>query len=107
MLSLELHENTSEIRNGAFKNCYCLRNVAFPPNAVFGDDDIFIVTLMGTTIISHLYQLFGSESRIIFDDDIFIDEDHDEMTDLQRLFGSIAEIIRQLQHRFDRLPILF
>jgi hypothetical protein len=62
---------------------------------------------MGTTIISDLYQLFGSESRIIFDDDIFIDEDHDEMTDLQRLFGSIAEIIRQLQHRFDRLPILF
>ena len=77
MFSLELHENTSEIRKYAFYNCQCLRNVALPPNAVFGDDDIFIVTLMGTTIISDLYQLFGSESRIIF----------------------------ALRHRFDGLPI--
>ena len=36
----------------------------------------------------------------ILGDDIFI-----EMTDLQRLFGSEARIIRELRHRFDGLPI--
>jgi hypothetical protein len=36
----------------------------------------------------------------ILGDDIFI-----EMTDLRRLFGSEARIIRELQHRFDGLPI--
>jgi hypothetical protein len=75
MFSLELSENMREIRNAAFKNCYCLRNVAFPANAVLGDR-------------------------------IFIDEDSaTNQYDLQQLFGSIAEIIRQLQHRFDGLPI--
>jgi hypothetical protein len=73
--SVELSENVMEIESGAFARCFCLRNIAFPPNAVFGDDDIFI------------------------------DEDDNEMTDLQRLFGSEAAIIRELQHRFDRLPI--
>jgi len=75
MFSLELSENMREIRNAALRYCRCLRNVAFPPNAVFGDD-------------------------------IFIDEDYNEMTDLQRLFGnSNARIIFALQHRFDGLPI--
>jgi hypothetical protein len=41
----------------------------------------------------------------VFDDNIFIDEDDNEMTDLQRLFGSEASIIWELQHRFDGLPI--
>ena len=74
LLSLELPENLMEIGYYAFAICICLRNVAFPPNAVFGDD-------------------------------IFIDEDYNEMTDLQRLFGSSARIIWELQHRFDGLPI--
>jgi len=73
IFSLELPEIVTEIGWGAFYYCYCLRNVAFPPNAVFGDDDIF----------THL----------------------NTNTDLQRLFGSEARIIRELQHRFDRLPI--
>ena len=60
--SLELPENVMEIESGAFAYCYCLRNVAFPPNAVF-------------------------------DDNIFIDEDDNKMTDLQRLFGSNTRII--------------
>ena len=72
--SLELPENVMEIESGAFAYCYCLRNVAFPPNAVF-------------------------------DDNIFIDEDDNKMTDLQRLFGSNTRIIWELQHRFDQLPI--
>ena len=41
MFSLEIPENMREIGNHAFYYCYCLRNVAFPPNAVFGND-IFI-----------------------------------------------------------------
>ena len=41
----------------------------------------------------------------VFDDNIFIDEDDNEMTDLQRLFGSEARIIWELMHRFDGLPI--
>jgi hypothetical protein len=75
MFSLELPDNVMEIESGALLNCFCLRNVAIPPNSVFGNDDIFI------------------------------DEDYNEMTDLQQLFGSEARIIRELQHRFDRLPI--
>jgi hypothetical protein len=49
-----------------------LRNVAFPSNAVIGNN---------------IYNIF------------------DEATDLLLLFGSEAEIIWELQHRFDRLPI--
>ena len=75
MFSLEIPDNMREIGHHAFSYCFCLRNVAFPPNAVF-------------------------------DDNIFIDEDDNEMTDLQRLFGnSNARIISELQHRFDGLPI--
>jgi hypothetical protein len=74
MFSVEISEDVTEIRNLVFFNCCCLRNVAFPPNAVFGDNEIFI------------------------------DEDS-EMTDLQQLFGSNANIIREILHRFDGLPI--
>jgi hypothetical protein len=75
MFSLELSEHIRKIENYAFFNCYCLRNVAFPPNSVFG----------------------GIE--------IFIEEDVNVMTDLQRLFGSNANITREILHRFDELPI--
>jgi hypothetical protein len=46
---------TVEIKDYAFSNCYCLRNVAIPPNAIV-DDNIF----GGGTIISDLQLLFGS-----------------------------------------------
>jgi hypothetical protein len=75
LFSLELPENIMEILDGAFGYCYCLRNVAFPPNAVVGSD--------------------------IF----FYDVDNNAITYLQRLFGSNARIIREILHRFDRLPI--
>ena len=61
-----------EIGSGAFMRCYCLRNVAFPPNADICDD--------------------------------ILDEGY-EATDLLQLFGSEAEIIRNLKLRFDGLPI--
>jgi hypothetical protein len=74
LFSLELSEELRVVENYAFSWCYCLRNVAFPPDAVFGNN-------------------------------IFIREGSDTLTDLQLLFGSNAEIIRELQHRFDGLPI--
>ena len=74
MFSLEIPENMREIGNYAFYNCYCLRNIAFPPNAVFGNNICFY-------------------------------EGSDTLTDLHLLFRSNAEIIRELQHRFDGLPI--
>jgi hypothetical protein len=77
MFSLELSENVTEIEVCAFRYCYCLRNVAIPPNAYLGGDEIFID-----------------------------EEDKEIHTDLQRLFGdSDARIIRALKHRFDELPI--
>jgi hypothetical protein len=75
MFSLELPKHVSEIKGWALAYCNCLRNVAFPPNAVICDDRIFVNEGIAT------------------------------MTDLQQLFGSDAEIIRELQHRFDWLPI--
>jgi hypothetical protein len=78
--SLELPHNVTFIDHHAFTDCYCLRNVAFPPNADLSND------------------IFGDE------------EDYNEMAtnaDIFQLFGSFAEIIRELQHRFDRLPIHF
>jgi hypothetical protein len=41
MFSLELPENITEIKRWTFYRCYCLRNVAIPPNAALADD-IFI-----------------------------------------------------------------
>jgi len=76
IFSLELSDNVTEIKGWALAYCFCLRNVAIPPNAVFGDG-------------------------IFFDED-----EMDIHTDLQRLFGnSNARIIFALQHRFDGLPI--
>jgi hypothetical protein len=39
--SLELPKNVTEIGEYAFYYCWCLRNVAFPPNAVFGENLFF------------------------------------------------------------------
>ena len=77
IFSVEIPEDVSEIGYNAFCYCYCLRNMAFPPDAVFGDE-------------------------------IFISEDDDEMemhTDLWLLFDSELQIMIDLQHRFDGLPI--
>ena len=76
MFSLELPENVTEIGNGAFNDCYCLRNVAIPPYAVIGGDSIFFNE--GVSTISDLQLLFGNSN---------------------------ARIIWELQHRFDGLPI--
>jgi hypothetical protein len=86
MFSLELSKDVTVIGNLAFSNyCYCLRNVAFPPDVVFGDD------------------IFIEEEEDNDDND---DDDEMELrTDLELLFGSDLGIIRELMHRFDELPI--
>jgi hypothetical protein len=38
LFSMELPEIILEVYEWAFSNCNCLRNVAFPPNAVIGSD---------------------------------------------------------------------
>jgi hypothetical protein len=76
IFSLELSKNVRRIGTYAFSYCYCLRNVAFPANADL-DDNIFA--------------MFGLDAT--------------EQYDLQLVFGSIAEIIRELMHRFDGLLI--
>jgi len=83
MFSLELPKNIMEIGLKAFYYCFNLRNVAFPPDAVIDD------------------HIFGD----IYEEEEEDDDEMDNPTDLQELFGLIAEIINELQHRFDGLPI--
>jgi hypothetical protein len=75
--SVEIPELITEIGNHAFFNCQCLRNIAFPANAVFG---------------SIIFFQEGSDRS-------------DSFTDLQLLFDSNATIIRELKNRFDGLLI--
>jgi hypothetical protein len=83
MFSLELSKIVTEIEEYALLNCHCLRNVAFPPDAVIGDD-IFI------------------EEEEEDDDN---DNEMELRTDLYQLFGSNGRIISALMHRFAGLPI--
>jgi hypothetical protein len=57
--SVELSENVTVIGKYALASCYCLRNVAFPPDAIFGNN-IFIIAGIRTDTDTDLYQLFGS-----------------------------------------------
>jgi hypothetical protein len=75
MFSLGISGDVTEILNGAFLSCFSLRNVAFPPNVVCGDNIFFNE---GVSTISDLQLLFGNSN---------------------------ARIIWALQHRFDGLPI--
>ena len=58
MFSVEIPDNITEFQESAFGYCYCLRNVAFPPNAVFGDR--FFVH-EGPDKPTDLHRLFGLE----------------------------------------------
>ena len=59
IFSIELPYNVSEIEKYAFQNCYCLRNVAIPPNAAFSDE-IFIDEEEDVIYIrTDLHWLFG------------------------------------------------
>jgi hypothetical protein len=75
LFSMELSEELRVVENYAFSNCYCLRNVALPPNADIGDN-VFIIGYNGE--MTDLQQLFGD---------------------------SDGAIIKEILHRFDGLPI--
>jgi hypothetical protein len=63
MFSLELPYSATEIGNRAFKCCFCLRNVALPPDA---DLDVLFIDY-DNEIISDLQELFGIyNTTIIF-----------------------------------------
>jgi hypothetical protein len=79
MFSVEIPHQATLIDDDSLTDCYCLRNVAFPPDALIGI----------------------SSNKIFFDE-----EKIHETTDLQRLFGSSnARIIWGVQNRFYRRPI--
>jgi hypothetical protein len=92
LFSLEISDNTRDIKDGAFCNCYCLRNLAFLSNAVIGNN------IFGDEEGIHFYQLFGLQRLLGGRGAV-------EQCDLYQLFGSIAEIMRALSHRFDGLLI--
>jgi hypothetical protein len=73
----------TEIGSKAFSFCFCLRNVAFPPNAVVGDD-VFIHREQQE---KHNQQLEGQT----VDFQRFVKKRF--FTDLQRLFGGSEERI--------------
>ena len=109
-----LHDDIESIGNGAFMACI-FTNFRVPP----------LITVIPERMLICCYPMFSLElpeviteikgralarcyclrnlaipPNAVLGDNIFI-----EMTDLQRLFGSEARIIRELRHRFDRLPI--
>jgi hypothetical protein len=61
MFSLELSVDVTEIGNEALAYCYCLRNVAFPPNADLSNN---IFGGGSATEQYDLYQLFGSIAEL-------------------------------------------
>jgi hypothetical protein len=94
--SLELQETMTEIRSNAFSHCFCLRNVAIPPNAVV-PDDIFINREQQEMINQHLEGKSEELQRLI---------KKFYWTDLRQLFGGSEErFLRELRHRFDELPV--
>jgi hypothetical protein len=96
LFSLELPVTVTEIRSNAFSHCFCLRNVAIPPNAALADD-IFINREQQEMINQHL-EGKSEEHQFIIKKFYW--------TDLQRLFGGSEErIVRELRHRFDELPV--
>ena len=96
MFSLELTEDMIEIGSSAFSHCYCLRNVAIPPNAALADD-VFVDVELNERLNQNLEGKSEELQRLI---------KKYCWTDLQRLFGGSEErILRELRHRFDGLPI--
>jgi hypothetical protein len=63
------------------------------------------VTEIGTYAFAYCYCLRNVAFPPVFGDNIFGGQASFERCDLYQLFGSIEEIISELQHRFDGLPI--
>ena len=115
---IRLHDGIESIGGYAFASCI-FTNFRVPPLITVipefmleGCKSMFSVELSKNVTEIRNYAFYychclrnvAIPPNAVFDDNIFIDED-DIHTDLQRLFGSEARIIWELQHRFDRLPI--
>ena len=94
MFSLELPENVTKIGNYALDQCYCLRNVAIPPNAALANR-VFIRT-------EYKEKLNCQEGQ---SDELQRSYKMRHWTDLQQLFGPDCNIVQQLKYRFDKLPV--
>jgi hypothetical protein len=115
---VRLHDGIESIGEEAFANCI-FTNFRFPPlitvipermlwncKSLFSLELSEVVTEIGSGAFSYcncLRNVAFPPNADIGDDVIFIDEDY--VTDLQQLFGSIEEMILELQHRFDGLLI--
>ena len=95
VISVELPEIVTEIENGAFEYCYSLRNVAFPPDAVFGN----------SIFMHEKWQQEQNQQLEGKSDEFQRSYKKCKWTDLQELFGSEERIVRELRHRFDELPV--
>ena len=95
MYSLEMSENVTEIGKESFGDCYSLRNVAIPPNAALADD-VFVNVEKNERMNQHLEGMCVELQRLV---------KKRWYTDLQQLFGPERNIVQQLRHRFDGLPV--
>jgi hypothetical protein len=61
MFSVEMSETLSRFEEGAFCKCHCLRNVAFPPDAVIDDDILHeaadLLMLFGDSVEEIIWEL--------------------------------------------------
>ena len=65
IFSVEIPEDVNEIGYNAFRYCYCLQNMAFPPDAVFGDEIFISEDDDELEMHTDLRLLFGSELQIM------------------------------------------
>jgi hypothetical protein len=115
---IRLHDGIESIGMYAFMNCI-FTNFRVPslitaiPNdllrgckSMFSLEILHNVTRINDGAFSYCYYLrnVAFPPNTVFDDRIF-GLDATEQCDLYQLFGSIAEIMRALSHRFDGLPI--
>jgi hypothetical protein len=116
---IRLHDGIESIGGGAFDNCI-FTNFRVPPliteipwrlltdcRSMFSLELPKIVTEIGYHALFNCYCLrnVAIPPNAVFNDNKLFDKEYQERTDLYLLFDSIAEIISELQHRFDGLPI--
>ena len=114
---IQLHDGIESIGTNAFGSCI-FTNFRVPPLITMIPDHMLYgcratfslelprnVMVIGLQALAYCYSL----RNVAFPPNAVIDEDGEgsviEGSDLQRLFGLEAEIIRELKHRFDGLPI--
>jgi len=83
LFSIEISESVTRIQRAAFKGCITLRNIAIPPNAQVEE------------IAEEDEESEDEESEDAFD----------RCTDLQQLYQTDEQLVNELKHRFDNLPI--